>query len=122
MRFAIYARRSTDEHQAASLDTQIEEAIRFAAARGWEHVVTFTEDAVSRAEFKKRPALIAMLNAASRRDFDAVVMRDETRIGGDLYRTGMIMQDLNDSASGSSTTRPAKRSGSRIRPTRSSRR
>jgi site-specific DNA recombinase len=96
MRFAIYARRSTDEHQAASLDTQIEEAIRFAAARGWEHVVTFTEDAVSRAEFKKRPALIAMLNAASRRDFDAVVMRDETRIGGDLYRTGMIIQDLND--------------------------
>ena len=62
MRAAIYARRSTDEHQEASLDVQREEALRFAASKGWsvaaEHV--FLEDAVSRAEFKKRPALIAL--------------------------------------------------------------
>lgn len=32
MRIAIYARRSTDEHQAASLGVQIEEATRFCAA------------------------------------------------------------------------------------------
>jgi len=42
MRAAIYARRSTDEHQEASLDVQREEALRFASSKGWsveaEHI------------------------------------------------------------------------------------
>lgn len=96
MRAAIYARRSTEEHQAASLDVQIAEARAFAAARGWrvldEHV--YTDSGVSRAEFKKRPGLIAMLNAATARAFDVVVMRDESRLGGDMHRSGLLIQDL----------------------------
>lgn len=98
MRAAIYVRRSTDEHQAASLAVQEEEACRFAATKGWTvdpgHV--FREDAVSRAEFVKRPALIAMLNAADRKAFDVVVTRDETRLGGDMLRTGLLVQELLD--------------------------
>jgi DNA invertase Pin-like site-specific DNA recombinase len=96
MRCAIYARRSTEEHQAASLDVQLSEAERFAAKRGWNVVEVYTEDAVSRAEFKKRPQLIRFLLAAKERRFDVALMRDETRIGGDLYRTGMVLQDLHD--------------------------
>lgn len=98
MRAAIYARRSTEEHQIASLDVQLEEAHRYIAAKGWilrpEHI--FIDDAKSRAEFKKRPGLLAMLNAAESRAFDVVVARDETRIGGDTYRTGIVIQDLLD--------------------------
>ena len=53
----------------------------------------FIDDAISRAEFKKRPGLIALLNGADPREFDVVVVRDETRLGGDtlgrdwLFRT-----------------------------------
>jgi len=98
MRAAIYARRSTDEHQAASLDVQLDEARRYIARKGWtqdpEHV--FVDDAISRAEFKKRPALIAMLVAAEAQAFDVVVVRDETRLGGDTNRTCLLIQDLLD--------------------------
>jgi site-specific DNA recombinase len=96
MRVAIYARRSTDEHQAASLDVQTGEARRFCEVKGWTVVGTFLEDAVSRAEFVKRPALVAMLNAADRKEFDVVVTRDESRLGGDMFRTGLLVQDLLD--------------------------
>lgn len=96
MRCAIYARRSTDEHQAASLAVQIGEATRYIERKGWrvasDHV--YRDDAVSRAEFKKRPGLIAMLNAAESGGFDAVVLRDESRLGGDMHRTGLVLQDL----------------------------
>jgi len=97
-RAAVYARRSTDEHQEASLDVQQEEALRYAQSKGWSvhpaHI--YLEDAVSRAEFKKRPPLIAMMNAAEAGAFDAVIARDETRLGGDTFRTGILIQNLID--------------------------
>jgi site-specific DNA recombinase len=99
MRCAIYARRSTEEHQVASLDVQIAEAARYITAKGWQvaeaHV--YRDDAVSRAEFKKRPGLIALLNAVGGREFDAVILRDDTRLGGDMHRTGLVVQDIIES-------------------------
>lgn len=98
MRVATHARRSTDEHQAASLETQLGEAKRFVESRGWtwseDHI--YIEDAVSRAEFKKRPMLLKLLNAAEAKAFDVVVTRDETRLGGDMVRTCLLIQDLLD--------------------------
>jgi site-specific DNA recombinase len=98
MRAAIYVRRSTEEHQQASLSVQREEATRFILERGWTLAEgnVFTDDAVSRAEFKKRPGLLAMLNAAEKRAFDVVVTRDETRLGGEMARTTLLIQDLLD--------------------------
>jgi site-specific DNA recombinase len=99
MRAAIYARRSTEEHQAASLETQVGEARRWCEARGWSvadaHV--FVDSGVSRAEFKHRPGLVALLLAAERRDFDAVVVRDASRLGGDMERTALLIRDLVES-------------------------
>lgn len=99
MRVAFYARRSTDEHQMASLDVQREEGARFVEREGGilskDHV--YLDDAISRAEFKKRPGLIAMLNAAKAGQFDAIVVRDESRLGGDTFRSGLVIQDLLDS-------------------------
>ena len=98
MRVALYVRRSTDEHQAASLGVQEDEARRFCTARAWDVAEVFVDDAVSRSEFKHRPGLIRLLAAATSKahPFGAVVIRDETRLGGDLYRTGMVLQDLHD--------------------------
>jgi site-specific DNA recombinase len=97
-RAAIYARRSTDEHQEASLDVQLEEARLSCDSKGWSvderHV--FLEDAVSRAEFVNRPALNAMKLAAFAKAFDVIVVRDETRLGGDMIRTMMLLQELTD--------------------------
>jgi site-specific DNA recombinase len=96
MRAAIYARRSTEEHQAASLDVQVDEARRFIAAKGStvadENV--YLEDGVSRAEFKKRPALDRLREAVRTEAFEVVVIRDETRLGGDVIRTTMVMLEI----------------------------
>ena len=95
---ALYLRRSKEEHQAASIDVQSGEGARYIAEQGGtlspEHI--FVDGDHGRAEFKKRPALIAMLNAAERHAFDVVVVRDETRLGGDTNRTSLFMSDLLD--------------------------
>ncbi len=95
MRCALYCRKSTEE-QIASLDVQIEEASRYVASKGWTvapgHI--YRDSAISRAEFKKRPGLIALLNALGSGEFDAVVLRDDSRLGGDMHRTGLVVQDI----------------------------
>ncbi|XYI03839.1 recombinase family protein [Sorangium sp. So ce1128] len=100
MRAAIYARRSTEEHQAESLDTQIDGAQRFVASRGWtlDPAHVFVDSGVSRAEFVRRPGLIALLRSAEARSFDVVVCRDETRLGGDTFRTGQLVATLTEQA------------------------
>ena len=57
----------------------------------------FIDDAISRGEFVKRPGIISALNAAGARRFDVLVTRDETRLGGDMLRTGLLVQDFIDS-------------------------
>lgn len=54
----------------------------------------FIDDAVSRAEFKKRRGLPALLLAVEAGLVDVVVMRDETRLGGDMIRTGLVIQQV----------------------------
>lgn len=99
MKAAIYTRRSTDEHQAMSLEIQRGEAEAFIREQGWsvadEHI--YVDDAISRAEFINRPGLAAMLIGAKRHEFDVAVCRDESRLGGDLIRTALVIQDLLDS-------------------------
>ncbi len=97
LRAAIYARKSTD-HQEDSTTVQVGSARAYVASQGWivadQHV--FVDDSISRAEYKKRPQLYALLNAAERRDFDVIVMRDVDRLGGDTNRNGVILSDLID--------------------------
>lgn len=99
MRAAFYLRRSTEEHQQESLDTQRSEAERFIKEKGWslDPDSVFIDDAISRGEFVKRPGIISALNAAGARRFDVLVTRDETRLGGDMLRTGLLVQDFIDS-------------------------
>jgi site-specific DNA recombinase len=101
MRAAIYARKST-EAQAESTATQVANAKAYIAAMGWtlddRHL--FIDDAISRAEYQKRPALYSMLNGAERDEFDVIVMRDVDRLGGDQNRNGVILSDLFDRGKG----------------------
>ena len=92
MRAAIYARRSTDEHQEESLQTQSTSAREFIAKKGSRHL--YEEDGVSRAEFVERPALTTLKHAVSRGEIDIIVTRDESRIGGDMLRTTELIQSF----------------------------
>jgi site-specific DNA recombinase len=98
LRVALYLRRSKEEHQAASIEVQRGEGTAYIAREGGTLDPThiFIDDNHGRAEFKKRPGLISMLNAAKRGGFDAVVVRDETRLGGDTNRTSLFISDLLD--------------------------
>ena len=95
-RVGLYLRRSTEEHQAASLEVQEEEARRFVAKQGWTVGKVFIDSGVSRAEFVKRPGLIGMLGAVERKEIDIVVTRDDSRLGGDMVRTTLLLQDMID--------------------------
>lgn len=80
----LYLRKSTDEHQADSIDTQRTGAQRFVATslRG-EVIDEVVDEGESRAEFKRRPGFLHLLArcAAKDRDFDVIVVRDESRLG-----------------------------------------
>ncbi|MDI1430215.1 recombinase family protein [Polyangium sorediatum] len=99
IRAAIYARRSTDEHQVESLDTQLDNARRCALKRGYllDAGHEFT-DTASRAEFAphRRPGFAALRDAALAGHFDVVVVRDDSRLGGDMLRVATFAQELTD--------------------------
>lgn len=84
VRALLYLRKSTDEHQADSIDTQREGATRFIQSHLKGEVVDeIVDEGESRAEFKRRPgfARLLALCASKQRDFDVVVVRDESRLG-----------------------------------------
>jgi DNA invertase Pin-like site-specific DNA recombinase len=76
---------------------QVKQAKAYIESKGWtlteDHI--YIDDAVSRAEFEKREGLIRLLRNAS--EFDAVVIRDETRLGGEMIRTMAYLQELLES-------------------------
>ena len=80
----LYLRKSTDEHQADSIDTQRTGAQRFVATSlGGEVIDEIVDEGESRAEFKRRPGFARLLSLCSARDrvFDTIVVRDESRLG-----------------------------------------
>ena len=95
MRAALYLRKSTDE-QADSIETQRANAERFAAARGWTIVAEHVDSGISRTEFApaRRRGWFELQGGASVRLFDVVLTRDVSRIGGEIFRAGVLVQDL----------------------------
>lgn len=83
-RALLYLRKSTDEHQADSLDTQRAGATRFVTnVLGGEVIGEIVDEGESRAEFKRRRgwARLLALCTAKTREFDTIVVRDESRLG-----------------------------------------
>jgi DNA invertase Pin-like site-specific DNA recombinase len=99
---ALYLRKSsTDERSAEdgkSIERQREHATAFAAKRSWTvsdaHV--YVDDAVSGAEFAKRPGLTRLLTALESKAFDVLVVMDQSRLGRDTIRTLSLIQAVQD--------------------------
>lgn len=99
---AIYGRKSRDDSdrdkEARSTTRQVERAAEYARARGWtvDARYVFTDDAVSGAEWQRRPgfnALLAALEPAP--PFGALVISELSRIGRDP-RTLAAMLRIED--------------------------
>lgn len=97
MRAALYLRKSTDEHQAESLETQEAGARAFCQARGMTVARVVVDSGISRAEMVKRPGLAELQALATAGAIDAVVTRDPSRLAGDTFRGGLVVETLLDS-------------------------
>ncbi len=94
MKVAIYARVSTD---GQSVNAQLADLRETAERRGWEIVQEFTDKGISGAKGSdERPALDAMLKAATRREFDMVAAWSVDRLGRSLQHLVNGLNDLKD--------------------------
>jgi DNA invertase Pin-like site-specific DNA recombinase len=81
-RAALYVRVSTD-HQ--TVENQVSELRAVAERRGWEVLETYRDAGISGAKGRdKRPGLDGMLNDASRRKFDVIMVWAIDRLGRSL--------------------------------------
>lgn len=92
MKIAIYARVSTD---GQSVNAQLSELRDVAERRGWQIVQEYSDKGISGAKGRdQRPALDAMLKAATRGEFDAVAAWSVDRLGRSLQHLVAGLGDL----------------------------
>jgi site-specific DNA recombinase len=103
MRAAIYVRLSKEDREGAksgieSCVVQQKNAERAIHAQNWrtEAAGLFVDDDFSGAEIKRRPNLQALLQAAQRRAFDVLVVRDLDRLARDAARQTALLVQLVD--------------------------
>ena len=93
MKVAVYARVSTTNQTA---ENQLQELERIAALRGWNIVATYRDDGISGAKGREgRPALDALLKAATRREFDLIAVWSIDRLGRSLQHLVTTVNDLH---------------------------
>ncbi len=81
MKVAIYARVSTDrQRELHTIDSQIRELPEYAKRQGWTVVEVFKDDGRSGETVDGRPAFQRLLDAATRKLFDGVLVIDLDRI------------------------------------------
>ncbi|HYF53367.1 MAG TPA: recombinase family protein [Salinarimonas sp.] len=83
LRAAIYARYSSDQQRDASIEDQVEVCRRYAAAHGMSVTAVFEDRAISGAN-SARPGYRALLEAARRGGFDAVIVEALDRLARKL--------------------------------------
>ncbi len=98
MKAAIYARKSTDDSDKhednRSVARQVERARAFCEARGWALAGDriYADDGVSGAEYQNRPGLLRLM--ASLKNFDVVVMSEISRLGRDMVRNAVVIDEI----------------------------
>jgi site-specific DNA recombinase len=98
---AIYARKSKEQNVAdeeKSVTRQIELATTFAKAQGFDVLgeYIYVDDAISGAEFERRPALMQLLNTLTPRPpFVALVLADKDRLGREQFETNHILKQIS---------------------------
>ncbi len=100
---AAYTRKSNDEGQKSaelkSTQLQLDEIRAFATLRGWtlDNRYIWSDDAVSGAEFIRRPGLRAMLDALDPKPpFQVLIVTEPSRLGRDTIRTLGVVQELEE--------------------------
>ena len=93
MKVAIYARVSTD---GQSVNMQLDDLREVAERRGWKIVHEYADKGISGAKGRdQRPALDAMLKAATRGEFDTVAAWSVDRLGRSLQHLVAGLGDLH---------------------------
>jgi DNA invertase Pin-like site-specific DNA recombinase len=98
---AVYARKSTEQavtDEEKSVTRQVESAVACAKTHGFdvlpEHV--YVDDAISGAEFDRRPGLVRLLNALRpRAPFAGLFLADKDRLGREQFETNHILKQIS---------------------------
>jgi len=95
MRAALYARYSTDLQRPESIADQLRICDRLAQSFKFEVVARFSDAAISGGT-SARPGYQDMLRAARRREFDAIVAEDTSRLWRNLAEQSPRLAELSD--------------------------
>jgi len=98
---AVYARKSTDQavcDEEKSVTRQVELAVACARTHGFEvppeHI--YVDDAISGAEFDRRPGLMRLLNTLRpQAPFAGLFMADKDRLGREQFETNHILKQIS---------------------------
>ena len=93
MRVAIYARHST-KAQDRSVPAQLDRCREIAHRHGATVVEEFADEGISGAIMLERPAIMALLTAASYQDFEFVLLEDLSRVSRDQADVATIYKRL----------------------------
>jgi site-specific DNA recombinase len=98
---AIYARKSNEQSNtsddAKSVTRQVERARAFGASLGLtvDDASIFVDDAISGAEFTKRPGYMRLLNALKPKAlFDVLIVSEVSRLGREQFEVGYGLKQL----------------------------
>src|SRR3989442_4857631 len=98
---AVYARKSTDQavsDEEKSVTRQVELAVACARTHGFEvppeHI--YIDDAISGAEFDRRPGLMRLLNTLRpQAPFAGLFLADKDRLGREQFETNHILKQIS---------------------------
>ena len=93
MKCVIYSRYSSDQQRATSIEDQARNCRKRAQGEGWEIVHEYADAAMSGAD-SARPQYQAMLAAAARREFDALLLDDLSRLTRDSVEQETVIRRL----------------------------
>ena len=101
LRCGIYCRKSNEDDGSEELRSVARQAARaraYAAQKGWTVAddLVFVDDGISGAEFKRRPGLARLLNAAEAKAFDVLVMSEPSRLGREQAETAFTLKRIAD--------------------------
>ena len=103
MRYAIYARYSSDLQRQSSIEDQVRKCDEYGRAQGWLPVTDciYTDEAISGVS-TQRPGLQRMLAAAisANRPFDVILVDDTSRISRNLSDAVQLFEKLRFAGSG----------------------
>jgi DNA invertase Pin-like site-specific DNA recombinase len=95
LRAAVYARYSTEQQSAASIDDQFRVCDRIAERHGFRVVARF-EDAGISGGTTRRPGYQSLLTAARTRQFDVIIAEDTSRLWRQQAEQWRAIAELSD--------------------------